>query len=65
MNADRPLLIILGGINGAGKSTLVHEIAETPTTAHLIFLDPDKIGAEIRRARPDLTPNAANFAGLR
>ncbi len=60
-----PLLIILGGINGAGKSTLAREIAEDPPTAHLTFLDPDKIAAEVRRERPELTLNAANFAGLR
>ena len=65
MSVAAPLLIILGGINGAGKSTLAREIAEDPLTAHLVFLDPDKIAAEIRRARPELTLNAANFAGLR
>ena len=65
MSAGAPLLIILGGINGTGKSTLAREIAEDPPTAHLIFLDPDKIAAEIRRTRPELSLNAANFAGLR
>ena len=62
---EQPLLIILGGINGAGKSTLAREIAEDPPTAHLVFLDPDKIAAAVRRTRPELSLNAANFAGLR
>ena len=60
-----PRLIILGGINGAGKSTLARELAEDPSTADMVFLDPDKIAAEIRRDRPELTLNPANFAGLR
>ena len=60
-----PLLVILGGINGAGKSSLARRIAMAPDTAHLVFLDPDKIAAELRRARPELSLNAANFAGLR
>lgn len=65
MSGDTPLLIILGGINGAGKSSLARRLAMAPDTAHLVFLDPDKIAAEVRRARPGLSLNAANFAGLR
>ena len=65
VSVAEPLLIILGGIDGAGKSTPAREIAEGPSTAHMVFLDPDKIAAEIRRARPERTLNAANFAGLR
>lgn len=60
-----PLLVILGGINGAGKSSLARQLAAAPNTAHLVFLDPDKIAAEVRQARPELSLNAANFAGLR
>ena len=60
-----PLLVIIGGINGAGKSSLAGRLALAPNTAHLVFLDPDKIAAEVRQARPELSLNAANFAGLR
>jgi predicted ABC-type ATPase len=59
------LSINLGGIDGAGKSPLARRLAMAPDTAHLPFLDPDKIAAEVRGARPDLSLDAANFAGLR
>ena len=65
MSDDPPLLVILGGINGAGKSSLARRLAMAPDTAHLVFLDPDKIAAAVRHARPALSLNAANFAGLR
>jgi predicted ABC-type ATPase len=60
-----PLLAILGGINSAGKSSLARRLAMVPVTAHLIFLDPDKIAAEIRHERPDRSLNAANFFAWR
>ncbi|HTB43650.1 MAG TPA: hypothetical protein VK741_08500, partial [Acetobacteraceae bacterium] len=70
MTNDPPVLVILGGvngggINGAGKSSVVRVMAQAAILAPAIFLDPDKVTAEILAKRPDLDPAAANFAGLR
>jgi predicted ABC-type ATPase len=59
------VLIILGGINGAGKSSVVRVMAQAAILAPAIFLDPDKVTAEIQAIRPELDASAANFAGLR
>lgn len=64
MTNDPPVLVILGGINGAGKSSAVRVMAQAAILAPAIFLDPDKVTAEILAKRPDLDPAAANFAGL-
>lgn len=60
-----PQLVILGGINGAGKSSLARRLALEPGMDKVVFLDPDKIAADLRRADPALGLVAANFAGLR
>ena len=40
-------------------------MAQAPVLAPTIFLDPDKVTAEILATRPELSGVAANFAGLR
>ena len=65
MSNEPPLLVILGGINGAGKSSVVRVMAKAAILVPVIFLDPDKVTAEILATRPELAAAAANFAGLR
>jgi predicted ABC-type ATPase len=65
VSGEPPVLVILGGINGAGKSSVVRVMAQAAILAPAIFLDPDKVTAEILATRPELDTAAANFAALR
>lgn len=60
-----PTLFILGGVNGAGKSTMAQAMLRTPQFAEVTFLNADVNAAQLRRDRPDLSIEAANFLGLR
>jgi predicted ABC-type ATPase len=60
-----PTLFVLGGVNGAGKSTLAQAMLRTPHFAGVAFLNADVNAARLRRERPDMSVEAANFRGLR
>jgi predicted ABC-type ATPase len=61
----RPWLVVLGGINGAGKSTLAESLAEDPSLAGAVFLNPDRATSKIRAADLSKSQRAAEFGGLR